>query len=87
MDGKYSTLPVHIPDFYSESQWLKVCKNVLFNSLKLTVVSEPEDDEGECEDVGRAYVSIRDILQQERDLKEVDVDSEFSNIFFSLSLF
>ena len=47
------------------------------------MVSEPEDDEGECEDMGRAYVSIRDILQQERDLKEVDVDSEFSHFLFT----
>ena len=46
------------------------------------MVSEPEDDEGECEDVGRAYVSIKDILQQQRDLKEVDVDSKSENIPF-----
>lgn len=44
------------------------------------MVSEPDDDEGECEDVGKAFVSVRDILRTQRDLIEQDVDSKTSHL-------
>ena len=37
----------------------------------------PEDDQdADCEDVGMAFVSIRDILRNRKDVLEEDVDSE-----------
>lgn len=39
------------------------------------MVSEPPEDnqEAECEDVGVAFVSVRDILHQHRDIKDEDI--------------
>ena len=54
--------------------------------IKLAVVSEPDDDDGECEDVGKAYVSVRDILQTERDLIEQDVDSKAATCMHPLAI-
>ena len=45
------------------------------------MVSEPDDQDADCEDVGVAFVSIPDILKKKQDLKEQDVDSRF---FFSV---
>ena len=42
----------------------------------MTVVSEPDNEDDECEDVGRAYVSVRDILRTNRDLVERNIDSK-----------
>ncbi|NWJ07733.1 FTM protein, partial [Crypturellus undulatus] len=46
------------------------------DSLRFTVVSDPPEDEQEleCEDIGFAYVSLREILQKERDVIEQDID-------------
>ncbi|XP_010211361.1 PREDICTED: protein fantom [Tinamus guttatus] len=46
------------------------------DSLRFTVVSDPPEDEQEleCEDIGFAYVSLREILQKERDIIEQDID-------------
>ncbi|PVD20902.1 hypothetical protein C0Q70_19065 [Pomacea canaliculata] len=44
--------------------------------IRFTVVSEPPEDEqdADCEDVGVAYVSVRDILKNKADLKDADID-------------
>uniref|UniRef100_A0A672TX59 RPGRIP1 like n=1 Tax=Strigops habroptila TaxID=2489341 RepID=A0A672TX59_STRHB len=44
--------------------------------LHFTVVSDPPDDEEdlECEDIGFAYVSLRKIFQEQRDIIEQDID-------------
>ncbi|NWX82077.1 FTM protein, partial [Nothoprocta pentlandii] len=46
------------------------------DSLRFTVVSDPPEDEQEleCEDIGFAYVSLREILQKERDIIEQDIN-------------
>ncbi|XP_065520195.1 protein fantom isoform X2 [Lathamus discolor] len=46
------------------------------DSLQFTVVSDPTDDEEdlECEDIGFAYVSLRKIFQEQRDIIEQDID-------------
>ncbi|NXJ06987.1 FTM protein, partial [Odontophorus gujanensis] len=46
------------------------------DSLLFTVVSDPPEDEQdlECEDIGFAYVSLREIFQKERDVIEQDID-------------
>ena len=46
--------------------------------IKFTVVSEPNDEEGECEDVGRAVVSVKSILDNNRDIEDEDIDSKYS---------
>ncbi|XP_065589340.1 protein fantom isoform X2 [Cyrtonyx montezumae] len=44
--------------------------------LIFTVVTDPPEDEQdlECEDIGFAYVSLREIFQKERDVIEQDID-------------
>lgn len=44
--------------------------------IRFTLVSEPpeDDQEGDCEDVGVALVSIRDILLNRKDVVEEDID-------------
>ncbi|XP_021264051.1 protein fantom isoform X2 [Numida meleagris] len=46
------------------------------DSLLFTVVSDPPEDEQdlECEDIGFAYVSLREIFQKERDVIEQDIN-------------
>uniref|UniRef100_A0A493TQZ8 RPGRIP1 like n=1 Tax=Anas platyrhynchos platyrhynchos TaxID=8840 RepID=A0A493TQZ8_ANAPP len=46
------------------------------DSLLFTVVTDPPEDEQdlECEDIGFAYVSLREIFQKERDVIEQDID-------------
>ncbi|NXY85637.1 FTM protein, partial [Alcedo cyanopectus] len=46
------------------------------DSLLFTVVSDPPDDEQslECEDVGFARVSLREILHKQRDIIEQEID-------------
>ena len=48
--------------------------------IRFTLVSEPpeDDQDADCEDVGLAFVSIRDILRNRKDVIEEDVDSKFS---------
>ncbi|XP_076110467.1 protein fantom-like isoform X7 [Mytilus galloprovincialis] len=43
--------------------------------IRFTVVSEPpdDDDEGECEDIGIAFVSVRDILINHKDVIDHDI--------------
>ncbi|XP_009676592.2 protein fantom isoform X2 [Struthio camelus] len=50
--------------------------NLNTDSLRFTVVSDPPADEQEleCEDIGFAYVSLREIFQKERDIIEQDID-------------
>lgn len=54
-------------------------QNVYFR-IRFTLVSEPpeDDQEGDCEDVGVALVSIRDILSNRKDVVEEDIDSKYS---------
>ncbi|XP_041375657.1 protein fantom-like [Gigantopelta aegis] len=52
--------------------------------IRFTVVSEPpeDDQDTDCEDVGVAFVSVKDILEQGRDVKDEDVpiyDAEDEN--------
>ncbi|XP_066290369.1 protein fantom-like isoform X4 [Branchiostoma lanceolatum] len=42
--------------------------------IKFTVVNEPEDEEGECADIGHAYVDLKQILEKGEDVVEQDVD-------------
>ncbi|KFP68498.1 Protein fantom, partial [Cariama cristata] len=44
--------------------------------LQFTVVSDPPEHEQdlECEDIGFAYVSLRKILQKQRDIIEQDIN-------------
>ncbi|XP_035192404.1 protein fantom isoform X3 [Oxyura jamaicensis] len=46
------------------------------DSLLFTVVTDPPEDEQdlECEDIGFAYVSLKEIFQKERDIIEQDID-------------
>ncbi|KAM6065410.1 protein fantom isoform 2-T3 [Theristicus caerulescens] len=46
------------------------------DSLRFTVVSDPPEDEQdlECEDIGFAYASLREIFQKQRDIIEQDID-------------
>ncbi|NWS68912.1 FTM protein, partial [Crotophaga sulcirostris] len=46
------------------------------DSLRFTVVSDPPDDQQdlECEDIGFAYVSLREIFQKKRDIIDKDID-------------
>ncbi|XP_032557991.1 LOW QUALITY PROTEIN: protein fantom-like [Chiroxiphia lanceolata] len=46
------------------------------DSLKFTVVSDPPEDEQdlECEDIGFAYVSLKEIFQKQRDIIEQEID-------------
>uniref|UniRef100_A0A8C0EK82 RPGRIP1 like n=1 Tax=Bubo bubo TaxID=30461 RepID=A0A8C0EK82_BUBBB len=46
------------------------------DSLRFTVVSDPPEDERdlECEDIGFAYVSLREIFQKQKDIIEQDID-------------
>ncbi|XP_071142880.1 X-linked retinitis pigmentosa GTPase regulator-interacting protein 1-like [Mytilus edulis] len=43
--------------------------------IRFTVVSEPleDDDDGECEDIGIAFVSVRDILMNHNDVIDHDI--------------
>ncbi|XP_019629312.1 PREDICTED: protein fantom-like [Branchiostoma belcheri] len=42
--------------------------------IKFTVVNEPEDEEGECADIGHAYVDLKQILEKGEDVVEQDID-------------
>ncbi|XP_054245589.1 protein fantom [Indicator indicator] len=59
---------------YLKSMLLK--PNLHTDSLQFTVVSDPPEDEQdlECEDIGFAYVSLREILQKQRDIIEQDIE-------------
>ncbi|XP_065496788.1 protein fantom isoform X2 [Caloenas nicobarica] len=59
---------------YLKSMLLK--PDLRSGSLRFTVVSDPPEDEQdlECEDIGFAYVSLRDIFQKQRDVIEQDID-------------
>ncbi len=50
--------------------------------IHFTVVSEPPEDmeDGDCEDVGFATVSVRDILRTGRDVVDLDVPSEYTSV-------
>ena len=47
------------------------CDRVRFNVVGEPV--DPDDRDGECVDVGVAFVSVRDILNQHRDIIEQDM--------------
>ncbi|NXF97906.1 FTM protein, partial [Eubucco bourcierii] len=59
---------------YLKSMLLK--PNLHTDSLQFTVVSDPPEDEQdlECEDIGFAYVSLREIFQKQRDIIEQDIE-------------
>lgn len=46
--------------------------------IRFTVVSEPPDDDmdAECEDIGVAFVSVKEILMSKKDVEEQNVESE-----------
>lgn len=48
-------------------------------SIKFTLVSDPPEDEQdlECEDVGFAFVNLRELFQMGKDIVEQDIDSEY----------
>ena len=43
--------------------------------IRFTLVNEPQDDDGDCDDIGVAFVSIPDILRNGRDLTDQEVPS------------
>ncbi|XP_056347551.1 protein fantom-like isoform X3 [Oenanthe melanoleuca] len=64
---------------HAEREYLKsilLKPDLSANSLKFTVVSDPPEDEQdlECEDIGFAYVSLKEIFQKQRDIIEQDID-------------
>ncbi|XP_042635671.1 protein fantom isoform X7 [Catharus ustulatus] len=76
----YSTvINVDKEDNHAEREYLKsilVKPDLSADSLKFTVVSDPPEDEQdlECEDIGFAYVSLKEIFQKQRDIIEQDID-------------
>ncbi|XP_053811918.1 protein fantom-like isoform X3 [Vidua chalybeata] len=64
----------HVEREYLKSILLK--PDLPADSLKFTVVSDPPEDEQdlECEDIGFAYVSLKEIFQKQRDIIEQDID-------------
>ncbi|KAM6409240.1 protein fantom [Rhynochetos jubatus] len=59
---------------YLKSMLLK--PDLRTDSLRFTVVSDPPEYEQdlECEDIGFAYVSLREIFKKQRDIIEQDID-------------
>ncbi|XP_048174401.1 protein fantom isoform X4 [Corvus hawaiiensis] len=76
----YSTMiNVDKEDNHAEREYLKsilLKPDLPADSLKFTVVSDPPEDEQdlECEDIGFAYVSLKEIFQKQRDIIEQDID-------------
>ncbi|XP_023782617.1 protein fantom isoform X1 [Cyanistes caeruleus] len=76
----YSTvINVDKEDNHAEREYLKsilLKPDLPADSLKFTVVSDPPEDEQdlECEDIGIAYVSLKEIFQKQRDIIEQDID-------------
>ncbi|XP_015481616.1 protein fantom isoform X3 [Parus major] len=76
----YSTvINVDKEDNRAEREYLKsilLKPDLPADSLKFTVVSDPPEDEQdlECEDIGIAYVSLKEIFQKQRDIIEQDID-------------
>ncbi|XP_071425521.1 protein fantom-like [Pithys albifrons albifrons] len=76
----YSTvINVDKADNPAERQYLKSIlqkPDLPAHSLKFTVVSDPPEDEQdlECEDIGFAYVSLKEIFQRQRDLIDQEID-------------
>ncbi|XP_039587055.1 protein fantom isoform X2 [Passer montanus] len=76
----YSTvINVDKEDNHAEREYLKsilLKPDLRADSLKFTVVSDPPEDEQdlECEDIGFAYVSLKEIFQKQRDIIEQDID-------------
>jgi len=64
-----------------------MCVVVCFR-IRFTLVSEPpeDDQDGDCEDVGVAFVNIRDILTRRKDVNEQDIPST-SQTFLHTNLF
>ena len=60
-------------------QYYMMFSFVFVYRIRFTIVSEPPEelDDGDCEDVGVAFVSVRDILQNRKDITDADVPSEF----------
>uniref|UniRef100_A0A8C9UHB0 Protein fantom n=1 Tax=Serinus canaria TaxID=9135 RepID=A0A8C9UHB0_SERCA len=79
----YSTvINVDKEDNHAEREYLKsilLKPDLPADSLKFTVVSDPPEDEQdlECEDIGFAYVSLKEIFQKQRDIIEQDIDGKF----------
>uniref|UniRef100_A0A8C3RGS7 RPGRIP1 like n=1 Tax=Cyanoderma ruficeps TaxID=181631 RepID=A0A8C3RGS7_9PASS len=78
----YSTvINVDKEDNHAEREYLKsilLKPDLPADSLKFTVVSDPPEDEQdlECEDIGFAYVSLKEIFQKQRDIIEQDIDGK-----------
>jgi len=51
---------------------------VFATRVRFTLVSEPpeDDQDADCEDVGVAFVNMRDILTNRKDIVDQDVDSK-----------
>ena len=44
--------------------------------IKFSVVSEPDDEDEDCEDVGVAYADLKGMLDSGRDMENEDIPSE-----------
>ncbi len=58
-----------------------------FCRVRFTVVSEPPEgnEDGECEDVGVSFVSVRDILNNSKDVIDEDIPSKCQLLFSDFS--
>ena len=41
--------------------------------VRFTLVSEPDDNKGECQDIGQAFVSVHDVLEKGADIIDRDM--------------
>uniref|UniRef100_A0A8U8C8V5 RPGRIP1 like n=1 Tax=Geospiza parvula TaxID=87175 RepID=A0A8U8C8V5_GEOPR len=86
----YSTaINVDKEDNHAEREYLKsilLKPDLPADSLKFTVVSDPPEDEQdlECEDIGFAYVSLKEIFQKQRDIIEQDIDGVTVQVIVSI---
>ena len=44
--------------------------------IKFSVVSEPDDPDEDCEDVGVAYADLKEILDRDRNMENEDIPSK-----------
>ncbi len=70
------TFHVDFRDHYERRQYLAsmlLPTDSDLGRIKFMVVSEPEEEEADCDDVGVAYVNIPEILEQKRDLEDENI--------------
>ncbi len=51
--------------------------NFFHSSIRFAVVSEPVEQDGDCEDIGFAFVDINDILEQNSNFINKEIERKF----------